>query len=139
MGRAENVCLDGFARRMMENVIEAIGIFLDEPQCPAPQDMQTKLAFAYTDFLRLAHVHKRLLQRLLWLRWPVDTPNPRSLGVCAFALAIRGWLRQVDVHAAYYRYMSRLKRTAAASASGGSGTDSELASTRARPKPAWQG
>ena len=117
MGHRERACLDGYAARMMENVMAAIDSFTSDPNWASLDTLRTKLGFADTDLLRLAHVQTRLLQRLVWLRWPeAGTLNPPSSGVCALALAIRGWLRQVDVHAACYHYISRLKQTAAASA-----------------------
>ena len=55
-------------------------------------------------------------------------PRPESLGVYAFALAIRGWLRQVHIHSAYYKYIARMLQNAAHTSRGtGDGSERELA------------
>ena len=103
----------------MESVSTAVENFLGDTTSPVPEALRTKLGCADTDLLRLAHVNLRFLERLLCLRWPDGPPRPPTLQLYAFALAIRGWLRQVHIHSAYYKYIVRMLLTAAASSRGG--------------------
>ena len=65
------------------------------------------LNFADTDPLRLWHIDLRVLEILLSTRWPEDAfkqRRPKTMGSLAFALAIRGWLRQLHIHSATYKH-----------------------------------
>ena len=132
MNTPETAILDGYARVVMNGVSAAIDNFLGEPPTPLPEALKIKLGYADTDLIRLAHVNQRFLERLLCLRWPNETPRPESLGLLSFALAIRGWLRQVHIHCAYYKYISQmLLSTASSSRGAGDGTDRDLAAAMA--------
>ena len=108
----------GSARKMNGSVATAVENFLADPPSPVPEALRTKLGFSDTDLLRLAHVNLRFLERLLCLRWPDGPPGPPTLQLYAFALAIRGWLRQVHIHCSYYKYIARMLQSSAATRRG---------------------
>ena len=121
MSSPEVAALDGIARSMNDSVAAAVENFLADPPSPVQEALRTKLGFVDTDLLRLAHVNLRFLERLLDLRWPDGRHRPATLQLYAFALAIRGWLRQVHIHSAYYKYIVRMMQSAAATSRGGGG------------------
>ena len=107
MRKKEIAYLDGHAKRMYDNVHEAITNYIAEPPQPLTDAFRTKLNFADTDLLRLWHTNLRFLEILLSARWPEDAfkqRRPKNMGSLAFALAIRGWLRQLHIHSASYKH-----------------------------------
>ena len=135
MRRSEIASLDGYAKKMYDNVHFATQNFIAEPPAPVPDPLKTKLNFADTDLLRLWHINLRFLQILLSLRWPEEALNqrpPQFIGVLSFALAIRGWLRQVHLHSAYYKSVTHMQQSIAGNPSRGpAGEDHQLAAAMA--------
>ena len=135
MRRSEIASLDGYAKKMYDNVHFATQNFIAEPPAPVPDPLKTKLNFSDTDLLRLWHINLRFLQILLSRRWPKDALElqpPKFIGVLAFALAIRGWLRQIHIHSAYYKSVSHLQQTIASNPSRGpAGDENQLAAAMA--------
>ena len=103
----EKACLASWPRRMLSAVDRAVQRFLLDPPCIVGEELRAKPGVASRDLLRLAHVNQRYLDMLLSIRCPNAVEQPATLGVCAFALAIRGWLRQIQIHSACYTYIQR--------------------------------
>ena len=107
MRNNEIACLDDHAKRMYDKVHAAITNYIAEPPEPLTDAFRTKLNFADTDLLQLWHINLRFLEILLSTRWPEDAfkqRRPKTMGSLAFALAIRGWLRQLHIHSATYKH-----------------------------------
>ena len=111
MRAAENATLDANARALRKDVQTAVETFLGSTTAPLPGPLARKLNFADTDLVRLAHVNQRFLELLISIRWPQERPSPKWIGVSAYALAIRGWLRQVHIHSSFYRYIENITRS----------------------------
>ena len=113
--------LDTYGQGMLEAVSIAVDHVLSDPTVELTAALRTKLGYFDTDVLRLANVNKRYLQFLLAQRWPTDAPSPEKIWIFAMAMAIRGWLRQVQIHGAYYKHMQTMQGSAYVSTSASRG------------------
>ena len=70
--------------------------------------LKAKLAFIDTDILRWCSVAHDMIQHACSHR--IEEPRTRAMGVFPLMYAIHAWLRQIQLHAAYYKWYIELKR-----------------------------
>ena len=70
--------------------------------------LKAKLAFIDTDILRWCSVADGMIQYARSHK--IREPRPRAMGVFPLMYAIHAWLRQVQLHAAYYKWFIELKK-----------------------------
>ena len=123
MINCETPILGSAARQINNNLQDAIAHFIDTHGATISDALKAKLGYADTDLLRLWHVNLRYIEYLLSRRYPgkeyQKEPRLPILDVVPFILAIRGWLRQIHLHSAYYKYMNALEEAAKKNNPGG--------------------
>ena len=108
--------LEGHALSLFRTVCKAVTDFLDTPEgMSLSRWTHVKLGFKDTDILRHASVAQRCCQFLGTQVSDSACPGLPSLGRCdinVFELmyGLHGWLRQLQIHAAYYRWYDGFKR-----------------------------
>ena len=70
--------------------------------------LKAKLAFIDTDILRWCSVAHGMIQHAR--SHGTEEPRTREMGVFPLMYAIHAWLRQIQLHAAYYKWFLELKR-----------------------------
>jgi len=130
----EVICFDEFTQTFFHAVTLAIENFIQETQGPINSPFRVKLGFYDTDLIRLWNVNHRYLKMLLYRRWPGGLPGgeePRGLGAHAFGLALRGWLRQLQLHHGFYKYAVHCFSTVGSSNRSYDGFERELGAVMA--------
>jgi hypothetical protein len=102
--------LDRYAKGMLFCIQSAVDQFLEEPplsgEDPLPEATKTKLGDTRRDLLKYACGKMRLTQFMCDMVFPESGTTGRvAINFREFIMAVHTWVRQVQVHNGYYRYI----------------------------------
>ena len=108
--RATRIYLDKYAKGMLVCIQKAVDQFLEEPPLPGedplPEATKTKLGNMRRDLLKYACGKMRLSQFMCDMVFPESGTTGRvAINFREFVMAVHTWVRQVQVHNGYYRYI----------------------------------
>ena len=118
---------DAYARNVWKHVRRAISEWLEAQAAedePVNRFLVVKLNFAFSDIMRFTNVCMRMCQYLEALSaagWGQQTWARTEFNVFELVAGIRAWLRQVELHAAYYAFIRKAEAKVGAELSGSKG------------------
>ena len=101
--------LSGHAQSMWIEFKQAVGEWIEEHRSEICEYSLAKLELRHSDVLRMAYVIQKLLRALVFLSGAVDKYMflaDDAIGPVALAGAVRSWRRQIQIHFAYYKFVT---------------------------------
>ena len=113
------LCYDAYALNIYRNVWKAVDEWLEAKAAadiPVERFLQVKLGFAFTDLRRFSHFAMRgaqYLEALVPAHLNLFNTARKEVNAWEFAAGVHWWLRQVSLHAGFYRFWDSHKTASA--------------------------